>query len=126
MASLSDNAITKLATVTGIDMNTADPSVLYPVPSGKSCVITHVVIRNASTSLTTVSISFGFVEAQYDDVIADSTYTELTADYLYSVVPAMAGAYVAQGDIGEVLYVLCNTLQGGAATVDIDVLGYLF
>lgn len=126
MAALRENAITLLSSTASVDMNTSTPTSLFTVPATKNCIVTHVVIRNASTSLTTVSISFGFVEAQYDDVIADSTYTELTSDSYYTVIPAMDGAYVGEGTAGDIFTVLCNTLQGGVATVDIDVLGYLF
>lgn len=46
MASLKENAITKLATITGVDMKTAGSTALYTVPPGKTLVIDSIVVRN--------------------------------------------------------------------------------
>lgn len=115
--------IVKLATVTGVDMNTATPTALYTVPTGRSVIITSVTVHNASTSLTTASYSFGFNSAAFNNVIADATHTELTGSTLYTILNAKAGAKV--GVAADVLKVLMNTLQGGAATTTMDVFGYL-
>lgn len=114
----------KLASVLGVNMNTATPTPLYAVPAGKTCVITKIVLKNASTSLTTASISFGFTSAAFNDVIATATHTELTGATLYTILVPKVGAIL--GVAAAVLNVLCNILQGGAATLDIDVYGYLF
>lgn len=124
MSRLITKADALLATVASVDMNTATASALYTVPTGKSAIITRVVVRNASTSLTTASYSFGFNSATYNDVIADATHTELTGSTLYTALNAKAGAKV--GVAGDILKVLMNILQGGAATTTIDVFGYLF
>lgn len=124
MAALNTLTFTRLATVAGVDMNTAAVSTLYTVPTGKSCVITHVVVRNASASLTTASYSFGFNSASFNDVIANATHTELTGNTLYTVLPAKVGATL--GGAGNAFKVLMNTLQGGAATTTMDIYGYLF
>lgn len=114
----------KLATVTGVDMNTATPTALYTVPTGRSCIITKVVVRAASTSLTTASYSFGFNSATFNNVVADATHTELTGSTLYTALAAKTGA--TRGAAADVFKVLMNTLQGGAATTTMDVFGYLF
>lgn len=124
MGRLATLAITKLATVAGVDMNTATATTLYTVPAGKSAIITHIVVRNASTSLTTVSYSFGFNSASFNDVVANATHTELTGATLYTALIAKVGA--TRGAAGDILKVLMNTLQGGAATTTMDVFGYLF
>lgn len=124
MASVKDNAITRLSTTSSVDMNTATATTLFTVPTGKSCIITHVVVRNASTSLTTASYSFGFNSATFNNVIANATHTELTGSTLYTVLIAMAGA--TRGVAADTFKVLMNTLQGGAATTTMDVYGYLF
>ena len=113
----------KLSTTTGVDMNTATPTALYTVPTGRSCVITRVVVRNASTSLTTASYSFGFNSATFNDVIANATHTELTTSTLNTVLIAKAGSKT--GAAADTFKVLMNTLQGGAATTTMDVFGYL-
>jgi len=114
----------RLSTTPGVDMNTATPTTLYTCPSGRSCVITKVVVRNASTSLTTASYSFGWASAAFNDVIADATHTELTGATLYTRLDAKAGATL--GTATGTFKVLMNTLQGGAATTTIDVFGYTF
>lgn len=115
---------TKLSTTASIDLNTAAETTLYTVPTGKSCIITRVVIRAASASLTTASISFGFNAGTDTDVIANSTYTALTGATLYSVVNAKAGAKV--GTSTGVFAVKVNTPQGSAATATVDVFGYIY
>lgn len=115
---------TLLASVSSVNLNTATPTTLYTVPAGKSAIINKVVMRLASTSLTTVSWSIGFNSASFNDVIANATHTELTGATLYSVLAAKAGAKV--GAAADVLKLLANTLQGGAATATVDVYGYLY
>jgi hypothetical protein len=114
----------KLATAAAVDLNTATPTTLYTVPAGKSAVITRIVLRLASTSLTTVSISIGFNSASFNDVLANATHTELTGATLFTVLSSKAGAKI--GAAADVLKLLCNTLQGGAATCTVDIFGYLY
>jgi hypothetical protein len=123
MAALNENSLTKLATVTGVDMNTASAQTLYTVPISKSCVISRVVVRNASISLTTASYSFGFTAAAYNDVITGATHTELTGNTLCTILSAIAGAKV--GVASSNFSVIMNILQGAPATTTIDVFGYL-
>lgn len=115
---------TLLASVPSVNLNTATPTTLYTVPAGKSAIINKVVMRLASTSLTTASWSIGFNSAAFNDVLANATHTELTGATLYSGLAAKAGAKV--GAAADVLKLLCNTLQGGAATATVDVYGYLY
>lgn len=124
MAALNKNSLTLLSSTSSVDMNTATATTLFTVPVGLSCIVTHVVVRNASTSLTTASYSFGFNSASYNDNIANAAHTELTGSTLYTVLTAKAGA--TRGAAGDLFKVLMNTLQGGAATTTIDVFGYLF
>lgn len=113
-----------LSTTAAVNMDTATATTLYTCPTGKSCVITKVVVRNASTSLTTASYSFGWTSAAFSDVIANATHTELTGATLFTILPAKAGAKL--GASTNIFKVLMNTLQGGAATTTIDVFGYVF
>lgn len=114
---------TLLLTTTGVDLNSASAHVIYFGPETGSVIITRVVIRNASTSLTTAAFSIGFTGAAYNDVIANATHTELTGNTLYTVLQAKAGAAV--GGVNAQLKLLTNTLQGAPATVDVDVFGYI-
>lgn len=114
----------RLSTTAAVDMNTATATTLFTCPSGKSCIVTRVVVRNASTSLTTASYSFGWTGAAYADVIANATHTELTGATLLTIIQSKTGATL--GTSTGLFKVLMNTLQGGAATTTIDVYGYVF
>lgn len=123
MPALNTKAITLLASVSGIDLNDGTAQTLFTVPTGKSALITHITVRNASTSLTTASFSIGFNSASYNDIIADATHTELTGNTLFTMLSAKIGAKV--GTTLQALKILVNTLQGGAATATFDIFGYL-
>lgn len=112
-----------LKTTDAVNLNTATPTTLYTVPTGYQAVITRIVLRNASTSLTTVSLSIGFNSASFNNVLANATHTELTSALLYTSLSAKAGA--TKGVAADLLKLLCNTLQGGAATCSVDIFGYL-
>lgn len=114
----------KLSTTAAVDMNTATATTLFTCPTGKSCVITKIVVRNASTSLTTASYSFGWTSAAFNDVVATATHTELTGATLYTVLSAKVGSTL--GTSTGTFKVLNNVLQGGAATTTMDVFGYVF
>lgn len=51
MPNLNEYAITKLATITGVDMKTAASTTLYTVPVGKSLLAFAVCVRNNTASL---------------------------------------------------------------------------
>jgi len=105
-----------------VDMNTATATTLFTNSTGRTCVITKVIVRNASTSLTTASYSFGWNSAAFDDVIANATHTELTGSTLQTILLPKAGQKL--GASAGTFKVLMNTLQGGAATATMDVYGY--
>lgn len=114
----------KLATVTGIDVDDdSAKQTLYTVPTGKSCIISHVVIRAASTDIDTAEYGLGF-NANADDVIAAAAHTELTGATLYTILDAKAGA--VRGAAADVFGVKVTVEQGAAATITVDVFGYLF
>jgi hypothetical protein len=51
-------------------------------------------------------------------------HSELTGATLYTVIKAKDGA--TRGAAAEVFGLKCSIAQGAAATVDVDVFGYLF
>lgn len=124
MGELKEKTIYKLATVTGIDMNAVAATALFTVPLGKHCIITHIVIYNATVSLDTANFGFGFAAGE-DDVIAAAVHAGLTGADLCEVIKSMAGAAIGQDD-GEVLSIGVDIAQGVAAEMDVDVFGYLF
>lgn len=123
MPALNQNAIALLNSVDLVDVNSATPTVLYTVPPGVKAIVTALVLRKSSVNLTTASVSVGWNSASFNDVLANATHTELANATVYVVLPAKAGA--AQGDAGDDLELLANTLQGAPATISVDVFGYL-
>lgn len=124
MGELREKSDYKLVTITGIDMNAVAATPLFTVPEGKTCIITHVIIRNASIELDTANFGFGYA-ANEDDVIAAATLgTGLTAATLYRVVEAKDGAI--KGDAADVFSIGVDIAQGAAATMDVEVFGYFF
>lgn len=113
-----------LARASGINLNTGTAQTLYTVPAGRTAIVTHIVARLASVSLTTVSFSIGWNSTSFNDVIADATHTELTGNTLYTDLPAKAGAAI--GAAAAVLKLKNNISQGSAATATFDVFGYLY
>lgn len=123
MAALEENSITRLASVNAVDVNTTSETLLYTVPVGKYCIVTHIVLHGATVSLTTASVSAGY-NASFNDVATNATHTELDATTKYKVVSAKSGATIGIGT--EKLFIKPNTAQGAAATVNVEVFGYLF
>lgn len=116
-------ADTLLATVAGVDMNTATPTSLFTVPSGRICIVTRVVVRNASTSLTTVQTSWGWNSASFNDWETAFVLAALTTSANFRLIIPLNGAKI--GTAGQIFKALNTVLQGGAATTTMDVFGYL-
>ena len=120
---LRENAITLLESVSGVDVNTTTKQTLFTVPVGKVAIITHIIVRNASVNLNTANGGFGF-DAGGSDVVAHEAYAELDGATKVKVFKADKGS--VRGAAADILGSKCTTAQGAAATVDIDVFGYLF
>jgi len=100
MAALRELAVTKLATVIGINAKTVAITELFVVPTGKSLIVDHVVIRcTAFTSggkSTQAVAAFGGNSATYDDYLNSITYTiaaasvAITDSVLDTAVPVYA------------------------------------
>lgn len=125
MGELREKAIVKLAAVTGIDMDAVASTVLYNVPIGKSCVITHVVLKNASLALDTADFGIGYDGAETDVIGHAVLGGSLTATSKFRKVEPANGAEVGQPD-ADVLSLGVDIAQGAAATMDVDVFGYLY
>jgi hypothetical protein len=76
---LRENAITKLTTITGLDAKTVATTEIFVVPTGKSMVVTKIVIRVTAFTVGSKSVqaiaSFGGNSATYDDYLNSVTYT---------------------------------------------------
>jgi hypothetical protein len=120
MGSLNVNAITKVATVSGVDMKTAGATTLYTVPAGKTFIPIAVVIRGNSASLAggtdydfttwrqTVDLSGMTVTTGFRILWAadNTTYTPIAA----------AGT----------VQITVSTGSTAACTATLDVFGYLY
>ena len=124
MGELKEKSIFKLATVTGIDMNAVAATALYTVPEGKTCIITHVIIRVASIELDTANFGFGYAAGEADVIAATTLGTGLTAATFYRVITAKDGAI--KGVAEDIFSSGEDVAQGAAATMTVDVFGYLF
>lgn len=129
MPALRKNAITRLATKTGLSLAIGTKQSLFIVPTGESMVVTHCLVRNVSAPATTAVGNFGG-DAGATDFRAAVAYTNLAAagDGLMitpddggatSPVPGKMKTYAAGVDFGMRIGITI------AATVDVDVFGYL-
>jgi hypothetical protein len=115
-------AETRLAVATGVDLNVGTKTTLFTVPIGTTAIITRVVLRSASASVTTAEFSFGY-NAMADDVLGSRGYSDITASSQYAILEPGYGVPVGASE--EVFGIKCSTLQGSALTVTVDVFGYL-
>jgi len=113
----------RLASVAGVDLNVVTKTTLCTVIAGKSCIITHVVVRNPSINLTTAEFGFGF-NANANDVIASALHSALDGATKYIVLKAADGA--VRGVAADVFGIKCSVAQGAEATATIEIFGYLF
>jgi hypothetical protein len=120
MASLKEYALTKLATVTGVDMKTAGATTLLTVPAGKTAIIAAVVIRDTSASLAG-GTDYDFTGWRQTVDLSGMTTPTTTYRVLYasdnSDYTAVAG--------GTTFQITVSTGATAAGTATIDVLGYL-
>lgn len=121
---VGDFGVMLYRTVPSINFNSGTKQTLITVPTGRTLVVDHIIIRNASTSLTTASCGFG-QDANAADWSSTATYTALTGSTLYKILtsPTTVGTVAAAA---ATFGVKCTILQGGAATVTIDLWYYLY
>lgn len=128
MSDLRENAISLMATVTGIDAKAVATTTLYTVPAGKTFIPDHVVIRvtaftDGGKAVQAIA-SFGGNSATYDDFLNSVTYTIAAADvWLRDSVEDTATATQAAADVFKV-----SIETGSDATTEtwaVDVFGYL-
>jgi hypothetical protein len=119
MAALKENAVTKLGSAV-IDMKTAATTTIFTVPIGKTCVITHVIVRNPSATLaggTSYSIT-NFRQA--------FSLNGLTATTGYFIVQGTDLTLWTVTASGVAVQLTVTTGSTGAATATVEVFGYLY
>ena len=126
MADAKEKVIALLSSTASVDMKTAANTSLYTVPTGKSCVVTSVVVRGPTASLAGgTDYDLGFTSATYADWVDGqslATMTTATTDAF----PLFAPQKVTIGVAAEIFKLKVNTGSTLAATTTIDVFGYIF
>ena len=128
MTALIENAITKVATVTGVDATAVAVTTLYTVPTGKTFIPDHIVIRVTGFTVggkdTQAAASFGGNDATYDDYLNSVTYTVAAEDvFIRDSVEDTAVVTQAAADVFKI-----SIETGSNADVEtwaVDVFGYL-
>ena len=120
MASLKEYAISRVATVSSVDMKTAASTTLYTVPTGKTFIPTNVVIRNTSASLAG-GTDYDFTN--WKQTVDLSAMTTLATD---CIVLDSNNTNYAICAAGSNFQITVSTGSTAACTATIDVFGYLF
>lgn len=125
---LREHAITRLATVTGINAKTVAQTELYVAPVGKSLIVDRIVIRCTSFTSGGKSVqavaSFGGNSATYDDYLNSITYTIAAAAVAIadSVLDTAVPVYAAATSFRLAIETGSNATT---ETWAVDVFGYL-
>ncbi len=125
-APLIENAISRLSTTTGVDMQTVQKNTLYTVPTGKTAYVVFVVIREPSATLaggTDYDIGTGAAADTWRQTVDLSSMTTASTDYM-----VISGADVTKytdNAAAAVFGIKPITGSTGAATAVIDVFGFL-
>ena len=104
---------------------------LYTVPTGKTCVVTHVVIHTASASMATSVVTLGIAGGSTDEFRGDVTLTNVDGTTKYAIIHQQAstrdtpdGGVLITAAAVFAIEVTTADADGGTATV--DVFGYIF
>jgi len=126
MPALREYAITKVATVAGVDMKTAAKTILFTVPTGKTFYPVLVIVREASASLaggTDYDFGTGAAADTWRQAIDLSSMTTLGTDYM-----VIGGADVTKyTDCAAASEFGIKVITGAtdACTCTIDIFGFL-
>jgi hypothetical protein len=117
---------TTLSSIASIDLTTTGTTSLYTVPTGRSAIITAVIIRPTTATAANAdgAISVGTNASTYDDIIANTTLTGLDSTTEHYV--ATPGGVSHTAAAAEVITFQVDTAETGTALiVTVDVIGYL-
>lgn len=120
---MNEECYSLLASLTGVDLNTAQENSVFMCPADKKCIITKIMLRGASVNLDTVKIRAGWNTGPADDVLATTAAITLTATNNFQGFNPKDNAVM--GSEGDTFKIEVETAEGEAATGDFDVFGYL-
>lgn len=126
MSALNENAVTKVATVESVDMQTAAKTTLYTVPSGKVFYPFAICVRNPSASMaggTDYDIGTGANADTWRQTVDLSSMTTPNTDFMF-ITGADVTKYTecAAADAFGIKVITGTT---AACTADLDVFGFL-
>lgn len=124
MAYLKENALCRVATVTGVDMKTAGKTILYTVPSDKTFYPFSIIVREASASLaggTEYDFGTGANCDTWKQNVDLSTMTTAGTDYWIIAAATKFTDCAASSEFG----IKVITGSTAACTATIDVIGFL-
>jgi hypothetical protein len=133
LADLKEKSGMSLLSSTTMSLATsASKQVLYTVPTGKSCIVTHVVIRSPSATAaaaTSVACGFTVTSGTAGDFRQSQTLVNLSTATTGALIwdfPSHATTQTqsAIGIAGSTFGIWLAT--GASVTATIDVFGYLF
>ena len=138
MADVKEKGIALLSSTTGVIVGTngnAAKTILYTVPAGKRAIITHVILRDPSVTLAgcnDVDFGTGAASATQNFLNNETGIVDMTAVTDFMTLVAVSDEYtIIDGDAAAAvdrefgIYVVAGATSA-AATVTIDVFGYLF
>ena len=138
MADLRETSISLLSSTSGVDLNAVAETSLYTVAIGKTCIVTHVVMRSFTDVCTdaATSVSFGLAGAptefralQLLSTVATGgvgTNTDYVVIYLDQGTNDTPEACTLMFTSGTVFTIDCTVANTVAVTCTVDVFGYLF
>ena len=119
----------QLSKTTGINMKATGQTTLYTVPTGKSAIITHLLVRVTSASnVTGVPVITAGITPSWTSVLASTTLTSLdaTGEY-YLIQVTQPAAIVAAAGVVKLDVATGATTTGGGDTyvVEVRLFGFL-
>lgn len=123
---IRENVISRLSTTT-IALNADGDTVLFTVPSGKRCLLTHAVLVAGADAGATTTLSIGANGAETDFIPAntlsnlDAQYDTVVLQPVPNTTPAKTKSYAA----GTVIEAQVAN-QSGGATNTLYLFGFLY
>jgi hypothetical protein len=113
-----------------LDVNTTSLQDAYTVPIGKTLVLTRIILRSPSTDLTTLSASFRTVNEETSSNLTNADIAAyFTSSAVYKqIIYTDTSANIATGELinsGFKVQLKVNSAFGSAATLKVDLFGYL-
>lgn len=124
---LNHNAVTLLASVDSVNLNSAVENTLYTVPVGKKCVLDHVRIRNISADCASAQVTVGADGAE-TDFLNTQTLSALNAGASTGILRPVPNATTVKGIeyvAGVDIIFDVSVAAGSSCTATVELFGTL-